>query len=163
MTSIQKETYEAFKQLDCELGKKPTPEQVAEHMGKELNNVLRVLKRLDLYEEHELLTEAELTIFKIYRKGLTLNDLARMSGLTTGMVTYTLKQLSAKGVIEHKKYEKANRDEAPPTYVCITDGDYKGYRGYIGKNDKCTVFDTKGNEVTKYFEPREYEVIERRK
>lgn len=162
MTSIQKATYEAFKKLDCELEKKPTPEQVAAHLGKELNVVLRVLKKLDLYEEHELLTEAELALYRVYRKGLSLTDLSKMSGLTQGMVTYVLKQLSAKGVIERKKYQKANRDEAPPTYVVMVQGKYEGWRGYIGKNDKLTIFNCNGNEVTKFFEPNDYEVIERR-
>ena len=162
MTSVQRATFEAFKELDCKYGIKPTPDQVAAHMNKDLNSVLRVLKRLDLYEEHELLTETELLIFNIYKKGLTFRDLSRMSGLSGEMVKYILKQLSTKGVIERKKYTRANRDEAPPTYIQIIVGDYEGYRGYIGKNDRCTVFDCYGNEVTKLFEPGEYEVIERR-
>ena len=163
MTSIQRTTFDTMKQLESDLGRKPEPQEVADALGKELNVVLRVLKRLQLYEDRELLTESELAIYRIYKQGLSIRQLSEQTGLTTGMVTFTLKQLSNKGVIERKKYEKANRDEAPPTYVCITDGLYEGYRGYIGKNDKCTVFDTKGNEVTKYFEPNEYEVIERRK
>jgi cyanate lyase len=163
MTSIQKQTFDTMQQLKIDLGRKPEPQEVADALGKDLNNVLRVLKRLALYEDRELLTESETLVYRVYRKGLTFNDLSEMTGLTTGMVKFVLKQLSAKGVIERKKYEKANRDEAPPTYISITEGDYKGWRGYIGKNDKCTVFDCFGNEIEKYFEPNEYEVIERRK
>jgi len=124
--------------MEKELGRLPDMAEICEHTGKLPKQVFRGLCNIDFYPKELLLTQKEKQVIEVYRKGLTVKDVATMTGITESNTSKIMKKLSEKGLIDHKPKKMPKKvvdledDETyKPTYIRVTVGRFKGASGYL--------------------------------
>lgn len=124
--------------MEKELGRLPDMAEICEHTGKLPKQVFRGLSNIDFYPKELLLTQKEKQVIEVYRKGLTVKEVATMTGITETNTSKIMKKLSEKGLIDHKPKKMPKKatdledEEAyKPTYIRVTQGRLKGAAGYL--------------------------------
>lgn len=127
-------------EMEKMLGRLPELYEICEYTGKIATAVIKVLQNIDFYPSDKLITPKEKAVLDVYRPGLKVCDVARMTGELNDSTSRIMINLSKKGLIDYKPRKRtpvAGREvpdqEKPGVYIRVTDGAYKDAMGYIKK------------------------------
>ena len=125
-----------LREFDMKNGRFPDLQEICDITEKNEVGVKRILSGIEIYPKEMLLTANEKLVKEIYREGLMLVDLAKITGLCESTISKAINRLADRGLIDYKKrvYKKREpheTDEDKKPYLRVEGGPFNGSRGYI--------------------------------